>query len=160
MPAIQFLIGDATMPVGPGTKIIVHICNDVGAWGAGFVLALSRRWPTPEAQFRSWARRPHGQPPFELGAVQFVTVTADTTVANLIGQRDICPNSGIPPIRYDAVRVGLTKIATLATSMNASAHMPRIGCGLAGGTWNRIEPIIADSLIASGIDVYVYDRPR
>jgi O-acetyl-ADP-ribose deacetylase (regulator of RNase III) len=159
-PAIHYLTGDATSPTGAGPKIIVHICNDVGAWGAGFVLALSNRWPTPEAQFRSWARRQQGQPPYELGAVQFVAVTADVTVSNLVGQRDMRVISGIPPIRYDAVRIGLTKIATHAIATNASIHMPRIGCGLAGGNWQRIEPIIADTLIASGMDVYVYDLPR
>jgi hypothetical protein len=31
LPKIEYLTGDATIPVGPGTKIIVHICNDVGA---------------------------------------------------------------------------------------------------------------------------------
>jgi len=35
--------------------------------------------------------------------------------------------------------------------------MPRIGCGLAGGDWSRIEPLIAETLCASDIDVTVYD---
>jgi hypothetical protein len=29
-------------------KLICHICNDLGGWGKGFVLALSRRWEGPE----------------------------------------------------------------------------------------------------------------
>ena len=28
--------------------------------------------------------------------------------------------------------------------LSASVHMPRIGCGLAGGKWEEIEPIAAD----------------
>jgi hypothetical protein len=35
--------------------------------------------------------------------------------------------------------------------------MPRIGCGLAGGTWDKIEPIIERTLLAKGIEVVVYD---
>lgn len=35
--------------------------------------------------------------------------------------------------------------------------MPRIGCGLAGGTWDRIEPLIAHRLVEQGIPVTVYD---
>jgi hypothetical protein len=35
--------------------------------------------------------------------------------------------------------------------------MPRIGCGLAGGKWEMIEPIILRTLIANGIAVSVYD---
>jgi hypothetical protein len=40
---IAYHVGDATMPVGDGPKILVHICNNIGAWGRGFVVALSRR---------------------------------------------------------------------------------------------------------------------
>jgi hypothetical protein len=33
--------------------------------------------------------------------------------------------------------------------------MPRIGCGLAGGQWGTIEPIIAKMLEEK--DVFIYD---
>ena len=36
--------------------------------------------------------------------------------------------------------------------------MPRIGCGLAGGKWEEIEPIIIRQLCEKDIAVYVYDR--
>jgi hypothetical protein len=36
-------------------------------------------------------------------------------------------------------------------------HIPRIGCGLAGGTWDRIEPLITGTLIAKNISTIVYD---
>jgi hypothetical protein len=35
--------------------------------------------------------------------------------------------------------------------------MPRIGCGLAGGDWSRIEPLIEEQLCARGVQVTVYD---
>jgi hypothetical protein len=35
--------------------------------------------------------------------------------------------------------------------------MPRIGCGLAGGRWELIDPIIDDELVTRGVDVTVYD---
>jgi len=62
-----------------------------------------------------------------------------------------------PPIRYDAVRECLMKLAVEAKSLEASVHMPRIGCGLAGGKWEEIEPIIIDELTSQGIEVSVYD---
>ena len=62
-----------------------------------------------------------------------------------------------PPIRYDAVRMCLKKLAAEAKSLEASVHMPRIGCGLAGGKWEEIEPIITDELTSQGIEVSVYD---
>ena len=53
---IKYITGDATQPVGEGNKIIVHVCNDVGGWGRGFVMALSKRWKEPEMKYREWPR--------------------------------------------------------------------------------------------------------
>jgi hypothetical protein len=36
--------------------------------------------------------------------------------------------------------------------------MPRIGCGLAGGKWSRVEPLITERLVRRGIAVTVYDH--
>ena len=69
---IKYVVGDATQPIGDGPKIIVHIVNDIGAWGSGFVLALSSRWSTPEQSYRSWWSR--SDVPFNLGEVQIVKV--------------------------------------------------------------------------------------
>ena len=46
---------------------------------------------------------------------------------------------------------------TLKIELDASDHMPRIGCGLAGGDWAEIEPMITETLCAAGIEVVVYD---
>jgi len=45
----------------------------------------------------------------------------------------------------------------LALELDAFVHMPRIGCGLAGGTWDRIEPIIVRALCEHDVAVTVYD---
>ncbi len=148
--------GDATAPVGSGAKIIVHVCNDVGGWGRGFVVAISKRWKAPEQRYRAWYRGEAGQL-FELGAVQLVEVEPDLFVANLIGQRGLRATRSGPPIRYDAIRTGLARVRELALERHASVHMPRIGCGLAGGRWEEIEPIIASELTAHGVPVTVYD---
>lgn len=155
MATINYVKGDATYPEERGLKIIVHICNDVGAWGKGFVMALSKRWETPERLYREWFRSKEN---FTLGQVQLVNVELDIWVANLIGQRDIrkAPD-GTPPIRYEAVRQGLEYVCMYAKECNATVHMPKIGCGLAGGTWQEMEPIIEKELCAKGISVTVYD---
>ena len=54
MELINYIRGDATQPAGDGNKIIVHVCNDIGAWGKGFVVALSRQWPQPEKDYKQW----------------------------------------------------------------------------------------------------------
>ncbi|MEZ6188704.1 MAG: macro domain-containing protein [Planctomycetota bacterium] len=140
--------------------MIVHVCNDRGAWGKGFVLALSQRWSAPEAAYRRWHQDP-GESPFELGAVQFVEVEPALWVANLIGQHGIRSLQGVPPVRYDAIHAGLERVAAFAREHAASVHLPRIGCGLAGGTWDRVEPLLEATLAARGVGVTVYDfAPR
>jgi O-acetyl-ADP-ribose deacetylase (regulator of RNase III) len=135
--------------------VIVHICNDVGGWDKGFVLALSKRWDEPERAYRVAFS---GGGNLALGDVQFVRVSATLTVANLIGQRGLAPDStGEPPIRYEAVRAGLEKIGAYAKEHRLGVHMPRIGCGLAGGKWELIEPIINETLVTKGLSVTVYD---
>lgn len=152
---IHYTKGDATQPQQEGNNIIVHVCNDIGGWGRGFVLALSRRWKEPEQQYRAWFA---SQEDFALGNVQFVQVEAQLWVANLIGQRGIkSDQSGNPPLRYDALAQGLRKVADYASTISASVHMPRIGCGLASGRWEEVEPLITLHLIQNGISVTVYD---
>jgi hypothetical protein len=41
----------------------------------------------------------------------------------------------------------------------ASVHMPRIGCGLAGGEWPKVEMLVKYFLTDRGISVTVYDLP-
>lgn len=174
---IKYLKGDATSPADNRTKIIVHICNDVGGWGKGFVLAISKKWKQPEVEYRNWYKSKELDPTynikferlesrdkysnekkFELGNVQFVKVANDIWIANMIAQHDTRPNSdGVSPIRYSSVKECLERVREFAKSQSASVHMPRIGCGLAGGQWTEIEPIINHELIAHEIDTTVYD---
>jgi len=64
-----------------------------------------------------------------------------------------------PRIRYAALRQCLATVATFATEQHASAHMPRIGCGLAGGRWDVVRELVTAALCANGIPVTVYDLP-
>ncbi len=158
---IEHLIGDATNPVGDkGMKFIAHCCNNVGGWGAGFVVALSRRWGMPELIYRKWAQ----ERPFEmregLGKIQVVPVEKDIMVVNIIGQQGIGPSKGIPPIRYEALEEGFEKTQTIMegySNKNPTLHMPRIGAGLAGGDWAKIEKIISKTI---KFPIYVYTLPH
>jgi O-acetyl-ADP-ribose deacetylase (regulator of RNase III) len=156
MQALRFVTGDATSPQAAGPKIIAHICNDLGGWGKGFVVAISRRWPEPERAYREWHRH-RATNDFGLGAVQVVQVRPDTWVANMVGQHGMRTGSQGPPIRYEAVQRCLTAVGDSALALGASVHMPRIGTGLAGGRWERIEPIIVATLCGRDISVTVYD---
>ncbi|MFF7867589.1 macro domain-containing protein [Streptomyces qaidamensis] len=157
MSGIMYVRGDATVPSVKGVKVIAHVCNDIGGWGKGFVLAISRRWPEPEAAYRAW-HRDRAANDFALGAVQCVQVERYVWIANMIGQRGTRTGSKGVPVRYEAIDSALETLAGKAAELGASVHMPRIGCGLAGGTWSRVEPLVEGRLVRRGIRVTVYDH--
>lgn len=97
---IQYLKGDATNPIGDDHRVIVHVCNDLGKWGKGFVLAISKHWPKPEQVYKDSFKQ---EPKPLLGDVQFVQVDESLTVVNIIGQHGVrSPRSktALAPIRY------------------------------------------------------------
>ncbi len=158
--AIDYVKGDATAPVGPGPQVIVHIVSDTGGWGKGFVTAISKRWSAPERQYRRW-HKGDVDLPFALGEVAFVEVeTGSLWVANMLAQVGNYPKKGVPPIRYESVRACLARVRAFALTHGASVHMPRIGCGLAGGTWDKIGAIVEEELSKHSVQVVVYDFGR
>jgi hypothetical protein len=48
---VRYVVGDATTPQGNRPMVIAHVCNDVGAWGRGFVVPLGKRYPSAKQQF-------------------------------------------------------------------------------------------------------------
>lgn len=166
MPEIAYVIGDATDPIGEGPRVIAHVCNDIGAWGAGFSGAISRRWNAPEQDYRAWCargRRKGALKPFGLGQSWFTPVGSGLQVVSMVAQHGIRSPKNPIPIRYDALAQCLAWVARevllFAPEYQASVHMPRIGCGLAGGTWDRAEPLIVEHLCNRGVQVKVYDLP-
>lgn len=155
MGKINYLVGDAT---APDTKernggIITHVCNDVNGWGHGFVMALSKKWKQPEDEFHRIPKKNR-----KVGFVQFIPVDNNLIVANMIGQNGLRYNEmNVPAVNYAAIEVALNKVCSMADSMNVDVHMPRIGCGLAGGVWEIMELIILRVLRNHKCDVYVYD---
>lgn len=149
-PQLHYLIGDATDPIVKPT-IIAHICNSVGGWGAGFVLALSRKNKDPEKAYHKWYHENNDS--FVLGAIQLIPFEEDVMVANMIAQYGIRWEGKIPPIRYDALEQCLGLVYKHAKEHGWTVSMPRIGCVLSGGSWNKIEAIIKNTMT---VDTYVY----
>jgi O-acetyl-ADP-ribose deacetylase (regulator of RNase III) len=160
---LKFITGDVTIPRGGGHRMVIHICNDIGGFGAGVALAIARRWPKVQEQYRLWHRNGiHERATFKLGEIQIVNLQTDLAVVNMIAQEDIVAKKNdqgewIPPIRYDAVDACLKKVAKAAAESKSTIAMPRIGCGLAGGSWDQIEPLIIENLINKNLNVTVYD---
>jgi len=154
---IEYLRGDATKPRGDENKIIAFIINDkANSWGAGFAKAVQSKWPLVLEEFRHW-KKLHGEE-FSLGNVFTAKVERKLKTALMISQHGYGP-SKLPRIRYGALYESLKKLAQIAKSEKASVHMPRIGCGQAGGAWDVVSEMVEDTLCLNGVDVMIYDLP-
>src|SRR6266446_2639226 len=156
--SIEFVFGDATSPQGDGPRILVQIVTDGAVtWGGGgFATAVRRAWPSAQDEFRLWVGG--GREHLSLGRVHFATPQNGVQVASIVAQHGYAPTAR-PKIRYNALRLGLQEVARLAKEKGASVHMPRIGTGLGGGSWEIVEEVVWDTLGKAGVHVTVYDLP-
>ncbi len=159
MAKLTYLIGDATQPIirEDEYSVIVHCCNTLGVWGAGFVIPLAKRYPNARSSYFNYIYIGN----INLGDVDEVKVTDNIYVENLMGQKFIGKGTnGEIPCDYNAIEKGFLNIIATWFNRNEyySIHMPRIGCGLAGGDWKVIEDIIKRTFIdMANVDVFVYD---
>jgi O-acetyl-ADP-ribose deacetylase (regulator of RNase III) len=172
--AITYVKGDATKPQGDGTQIIAHIVNTgndfgrghQGVWGGGFTASLDKQFPLAGRAYKGLVPHFRDYPAALLGTVQLICVVPsdpnpdDTDgpvyVANMFGQVYGTVN-GQPPIRYGSLGAALARLGVFASEMGASIHMPRIGTGLAGGEWSKVEPLIDRYLGTNEVFVYDYE---
>lgn len=147
---ITHLTGDATKPRTDGPFVVMHIVNNVGTWGGGFVLDLGDRWPETREAYLSLDE-------LHLGHTQFVPVGDHGVVANMVAQ-DGFPTLKRPvAVDYGSLRRCLRTVAE-CTPPEVTVHAPRIGSGIGGGDWSEIERIIAEEL--DGFDTYIYTLPE
>ena len=157
-PTINYLRGDATRPRGDGFHLICHVVNDrTPRWGGGgFAQVVRRRFPEIQEDFISWSQTHRGE--FALGHARFFPVDESLAVFSMICQKGYGPSLR-PRIRYSALKACLDQLAVVAKEREASVHMPRIGCGQAGGSWDIVSELVEESLCCQGILVTVYDLP-
>jgi hypothetical protein len=165
---IEYIEGDLFADVprqDDDCVIIAHCCNNIGAWGAGFVVPLGKKYPTAKSSYLELSQR-------ILGQTQFIETFNSVFVANMIGQEGIGPkidenNKLVPPIRYEAIRSCMEQVAAFAKELklrqmsflpNPKVRIvcPLFGAGLAGGDWNIIEKMIISIWDSEGINVNIY----
>ena len=144
-----------------GSSVIIpHVCNNVGAFGAGFAGAVRNTYPEVATNFELLGRP-------RLGYVQFIPVLREPSYeyrlvfANMIAQNKTISQANPRPLNYEAL---VTCMANVRESVLKSGfdkvefHCPKFGSGLAGGDWSLIELLIED--IWKDFKVVVYNPPK
>lgn len=150
---IHYVQGDATQPIGEGNKIIAHVVNSIGKWGKGFTKSIDQRWPLAATNYKTVAL----SIPLRCGMSISIRLAQDIFMVHMVAQLGVRSARNPVPLLYPALEECLRELAKTARDTEASVHMPRIGCGLAGGQWELVEPLIQKHL--PDITVYIYDLP-
>ncbi len=154
--SVRYLKGDALDPRGDGPQIIVQVANNrAKTWGGGFAKQAAIRYPAAQVDFRKWADHSEN---LRLGNTHFYGHEEQLILASMVAQRGY-GKSTEPRISYPALEECLRTVCEKAMLSSATVHMPRIGCGLAGGSWNVVSEIIENTLAIHNISVTVYDLP-
>jgi len=151
---------------GELVTIIPHVCNTIGAWGAGFVIPLANHFPEARESYLSMKERP-------LANTVLISPNDDILIANMIAQEGVGPTfkgkgknqKMIPPIRYEALETCMLHVQEAALHMQKEGKKPRIACpmfgaGLAGGDWPKIEGMIRTLWSEKGIPTTIYYLPQ
>jgi O-acetyl-ADP-ribose deacetylase (regulator of RNase III) len=142
MPII-YVKGDVT---AAKEDVIAHGVNCKSVMGSGVALALLKKWPR--------VRKDYLKQKWVLGYVQYVPVEEDKYVANCATQFEYWPRDKVHA-DYGAIEQCMKNLHGTCTWNKYSLAMPKIGAGLAGGDWNRIEKIINDVFHDMEVKVYV-----
>ena len=174
---ITIVRGDATKPTTDGRNIIVHGVNTIGAWGAGFVLAVDKISSLPRIRYRAWAKNKETycyirkkNIPFLLGNIQIIIVKPKLAVCNMVSQVGCGARhengEWVPAARYSGINAGFIQLDNILHHLPAAhIHLPMIGAGLGGLSFDRVYDnihsiftpgVITPSVPSSALSVNIY----
>ncbi len=132
-------------------NVIIHCCNCFNRMGSGIAKAISDRWP----EVRAADDQTVAGDKDKLGTFTFAEVDG-RIVFNLYGQYRYGTDSR--KVEYPALKQGLSLIKEHLEDNGGFAFYKvgtyPLGCGLAGGDWEIVRPIIEE--VFGDQEVHVY----
>lgn len=158
-PELKEIVGNALKPAKRnGTRIVAHVVPDINVvWGGGGFASQVRKTHTNVFErFRADVAMHGGHP--KLGSIYRGEIDDETLVVHMVAQHGIGP-SREQRLRYAALGQCLTQLCEVAQQKHATVHMPRIGTGYGGASWNIVRELITIELVDKGVETSVYQRP-
>lgn len=117
--------------------VILHQTNCMGVMGGGVALQIKEKWPHAYLEYQKHCEA--FAYPFLMGTMHFSKLTDTLVLGNLFGQ--IAPSRGQATV-YSAYPTALREVVAVADA-SLPIHIPYgMGCGLAGGDWDVVLPIL------------------
>ena len=138
-------------------QLLAHGCNCSGGFGSGVAGQIAKEFPMARREYLAY----HEIGGTVLGNVQFVDVLphnkkVDKFIANCMTQQRYgnAARTGKVYCDYQAIRTALEEVKEFASLNNLVVGMPKIGCGLAGGSWSRVNKIIQETFVDWPATIY------
>lgn len=132
-------------------QVAAHGCNCFCAFGKGIALSIKNAFPEAYKADCATTKGDRGK----LGSIVPVQVGPESWIINAYTQYDYWSQG--PRADYDAIRNAMLSIRDFMLEHGYDTlTIPKIGAGLAGGDWNRIEGIIKECFGDTDITVDVY----
>ena len=126
--------GDALDLVAKTGGFLFHQTNCQRVAGAGIALQIAERWPNWLYDFRSRD--------CVLGDVLITQVAQNISIVSLYGQFGF--GRGVRQTDYKALDTALKRASAIVGSNNTPKYFPyKMACGVAGGKWEVVGPMIA-----------------
>lgn len=148
---IKYIQGDI---FDSGADIICHQVNCQGRMGSGLAKQVRAKFPNVYAAYAAECARLDSTE--LLGGAQIIKANDTTYIANLFGQDRYGYDGGVYT-NYKALESALFQIAVWATlNEKKTIAIPyKIGCGLGGADWERVEQMILRLFKDFHGDVYI-----
>ena len=147
-------------------NIICHQVNCQGVMGHGIAKQVKEKYKGVFNEYKRYCDAHADNREAMLGEALIVDVDYGAAVldwlvnkerkyiANIFGQ--LTYGTGLRT-NYKALVLGLEVVANFAKEHNLSVAIPyKIGCGLAGGDWNKVNILIEGVFAGTGIEVLMY----
>lgn len=145
MVAMKEVNGDAIELAAANSGVLIHQVNCKKVAGAGIALAIAKRWPGWKNAYLK--TQPH------LGtAFAWQDDATGVVVISLYAQDGYGTNKR--QTDYGAFKTAIGQAAQMIAAQYADkpVYIPsHIGCGLAGGDWNIVKPLLAANLPSATI---------
>ena len=151
---ISFVDGDI---LDGDWDILVQSVNHQGIMGAGLAKQIATRWPEIVSGYKDFCNKFTFEDIRRNGFYYFFILPNNRVVMSIFGQEKFGRDRRYTD--YASIATSLTEIAWWANRMNFGriAIPYGIGCGLGGGDWAVVFPIVQDAFAYyPNLDVKIY----
>lgn len=129
--------------------VIIHGCNCFHTMGAGIARYLSRKYP---AVLRADKTQTEKGDFNKLGTYSIAEINENLVILNCYTQYMYKVRPGDKPVDYEAIALCLKKVRHNFNGW--LIRSPKIGCGLAGGSWPTVRKSFHDLMYDQQVEIY------